>query len=60
MNNKIYIIISGGNLQAVYSSDKNADVKLIDEDNGACDDECREENERLLSEIKTSKAHYVF
>ena len=55
---KIIVDVSGGNVQAVYSSDPDIEVRMCDWDNAACDDEYKAECEKLAEESKNLTSIY--
>jgi len=55
---RIIVHIEGGCVQAVYSDDKNVKVQLADWDNANCDDEAKEDCDRL--QVESGRMHCVF
>lgn len=46
---KIVVYVSGGNVQAIYSSNPNAIVKVIDDDNMIAEGKLDEERQEILN-----------
>jgi len=61
---KIYALVSGGVLQNVWGADPDMEVVLIDEDNGDCDDQVKEDNDEITAnidkEVKEGRLHMIF
>jgi len=49
---KIIIHVEGGCVQAVYSDDKDVEIKLMDWDDGECDSEAKASCELLREECE--------
>ncbi len=61
---KVYILISGGNLQAAWARYPHVEIEIIDEDNGNCDKPTAKENKRKLKkierELKKGNLHNIY
>ncbi len=56
LSNRVRIFVHGGCVTGVFSTDKNINVEVIDEDNVEEDPETEAENKRKADECETSKA----